>query len=328
MQKTRHERCPECGSKDVIKWGKQSGHQRYKCRGCGVLFTFRRKDVSKSNRFVWFKWWILGKQTIKQVSEISGYSERQLSRYFDEYLRSYPEWKVQKREKVNLLIDGTWLPNKVCMVLYRDESVKTTLLYRVTDNEWEDEIVEDLMNLQSIGIVIESVTTDGGKNIIKAVEKACPHAIRQRCLAHIQRECNVWLTKSPKSVAGKELKRIVNLISKVKTNNDMLQWRIELADWYERHRTWINQKSTKIGSHTEWFTHKMVRKAYVHLKNALPNMFNFLKNSNVQRTTNALESYFGHLYENMSLHRGLSIEHCKNYVRWYIYFRNESNKGR
>ena len=21
MQKTRHERCPECGSKDVIKWG-------------------------------------------------------------------------------------------------------------------------------------------------------------------------------------------------------------------------------------------------------------------------------------------------------------------
>ena len=27
MQKTRHERCPECGSKDVIKWGKQSGHQ-------------------------------------------------------------------------------------------------------------------------------------------------------------------------------------------------------------------------------------------------------------------------------------------------------------
>lgn len=87
------------------------------------------------------------------------------------------------------------------------------------------------------GVVIESVTTDGGKNIIKAVEKACPHAIRQRCLAHIQRVCNVWLTKSPKSVAGKELKRIVNLISKVKTNNDMLQWRIELADWYERHRT-------------------------------------------------------------------------------------------
>lgn len=105
MQKTRHERCQECGSKDVIKWGKQGGHQRYKCRGCGALFTFRRKDVSKSNRFVWFKWWILGKQTIKQVSEISGYSERQLSRYFDEYLRSYPEWKVQKREKVNLLID-------------------------------------------------------------------------------------------------------------------------------------------------------------------------------------------------------------------------------
>ncbi|MCQ2336613.1 MAG: transposase [Paludibacteraceae bacterium] len=326
MRKSRTERCPKCGSLSVIKWGRQKGHQRYKCKECGNMFTHRRKDVSKGNRFVWLKWWILGKQTIKQISDLSGYSERQLSRWFDEYLRSYPEWQMQRREKVNLLIDGTWFPNRVCLVLYRDENIKTTLLYRITDDEWEEEIVEDLINIQNLGIEIRSVTSDGGKNIIKAVAKACPNAIRQRCLAHIQRECNTWLTQHPQSEAGRELKRLVNMISKVKTRNDRLQWEIFLEQWYQTYKDWITKKSFKIQSHTEWYTHKMVRKSYIHLKHALPNMFLFIDNPDVPRTTNALESFFGHMYENISLHRGLSKTHCQNHVKWYLYFRNQSNK--
>ena len=78
MAKTRRERCPHCGFLEVIKWGRRTNHQRYKCKNCGSLFTFRRKDVSKANRFVWFEWWILRKQTIAQIAELSGYSERQL----------------------------------------------------------------------------------------------------------------------------------------------------------------------------------------------------------------------------------------------------------
>lgn len=130
------------------------------------MFTFRRKDVSRSNRFVWFEWWILRKQTVAQIAELSGSSERQLYRWFDEYLENYPHWRIQRREKVNLLIDGTWFPNKMCLVVYRDERVKATLLYRLTDNEWEEEITEDIENLKSVGVEIESITSDGGRSII------------------------------------------------------------------------------------------------------------------------------------------------------------------
>ena len=178
MPKTRRERCPQCGFLDVIKWGKQSGHQRYKCKNCGTIFTFRRKDISKKNRFVWFEWWILMKQTVPQISQLSGISERQLYRLFDEYLDEYPQWEIQRREKVNLLIDGTWFPNKMCLIVYRDETVKATLFYRLTDEEWENEIREDLENLMSAGVEIESVISDGGGNIIKAVKKACPEVVR------------------------------------------------------------------------------------------------------------------------------------------------------
>jgi len=90
MPTTSKTRCPNCGFLDTIKWGTRSGHQRYKCQNCNTLFTPRRKDVSMRNRFVWFKWWIIHKQTISEISKLSGYSTRQLHRWFDEYLENYP----------------------------------------------------------------------------------------------------------------------------------------------------------------------------------------------------------------------------------------------
>lgn len=43
MSKKRKERCPQCGFIEVIKWDKQSGRQRFKCKNCDSVFTLRRK---------------------------------------------------------------------------------------------------------------------------------------------------------------------------------------------------------------------------------------------------------------------------------------------
>ena len=74
-------------------------------------------------------------------------------------------------ERVNLLIDGTYFANKICLVLYRENNIKATLFYRLTDGEWEDELCEDLGNLLSLSIEIESVTCDGLSNILKSIKK-------------------------------------------------------------------------------------------------------------------------------------------------------------
>ena len=85
------------------------------------------KKGCHKNRFVWFRWWVEGKHTIEQISELSGYSIRQLKTWFYEYLEEAPTWKVSRREGVSLLIDGTWFPNKVCLVVYRANNIKATL---------------------------------------------------------------------------------------------------------------------------------------------------------------------------------------------------------
>ena len=322
MQKRNKFRCWACGSLDVIFWGRQQGKQRFKCQSCGIHSTRSNSGVSKKNREVWFREWIVGKQTFSQLVRKSGYSERTLKRYFYEYLSRYPQWNIQRREAVNLLLDGTYFSNKVCLVLYRDATVKATILYRLTDGEWEEELKEDLDNIQQAGIVIESVTCDGLSNILKAVRKSSPTTIIQRCLAHIQRETLQWLTKHPKSFAGYELRQIIKRLHIIDSRDKWGYWVVDIVNWHEKYKDFVNEKTYKSDTGRYWFTHKSVRKAFIHIKRALPDMFHYLDNPRIPKTTNGLESFFGHLKQNISLHRGLSKEHYKNYIKWYLFFKS------
>ncbi|MDR3181172.1 MAG: transposase [Prevotellaceae bacterium] len=305
-----------------MKWGKQLGRQRYKCRDCGMLSARVNKGVSKKNCEHWFREWIVGKQTFSQLVKKSGYSERSLKRFFYDYLSRYPEWKIVKRERVNLLIDGTYFANKLCLVLYRENNVKATLFYRLTDGEWEDELIEDLTNIISLGVEIESITCDGLRNIIKAVKKASPHTIIQRCLAHIQRECLTWLTRRPQSAAGQSLCLIIKRLYTINNREKWGYWVVDLVHWYEQYKDFVNQKTFKQETGRYWFTHKSVRKAFIHIKRALPDMFHYLDIQCIPKTTNGLESFFGHLKQNISLHRGLSKAHYRNYIKWYLFYKS------
>jgi len=326
MARNRIQRCWSCGSLDVIKWGTQNGKQRFKCKKCSQLFTYTNSGVSKKNREVWFREWIVGKQTFEQIVKKSGYSERTLKRYFYEYLESYPVWQINRSERVNLLLDGTYFTNKLCLVLYRDNNVKATLLYRITDGEWEEEIREDLNNLLSLGIIIESVTCDGLRNILQSIKKSSPNTIIQRCLAHIQRESLMWLTKNPKSEAGIELRSIVKTLHLIQTKDQWGYWIVDLVNWHEKHKSFVNEKTYKTETQRYWYTHKSVRKAFIHIKRALPDMFQYLENPRIPKTTNGLESFFGHLKQNVSIHRGLSKDHYKNYIKWYLFFKSNEKK--
>jgi hypothetical protein len=168
-------------------------------------FTASNPDVRKENRSIWFREWIVGKQTFEQLHIKSGYSERTLKCYFYDYLSHSPRWNITRRDKVNLLIDGTYFTNKICLVLYRENNIKATLFYRLTDGEWFDEILEDIENLLKLGIIIESVTCDGLRNI----SKASPSTTIQHYFVHIQRETLNWLSDNRQNKAGFELRNII-----------------------------------------------------------------------------------------------------------------------
>src|SRR6476619_1863596 len=121
------------------------------------------------------------------------------------------------------------------LICYQDDEDGYTQLIRFTDGEHYAEIKEDLDNLIKLGVHIESITTDGHKSALKAIKKSLPDVTVQRCLVHIQRMCLLWLTRFPKHPAGVELRSLVLMLLKIKTENDRLWWINQLTSWHDRH---------------------------------------------------------------------------------------------
>jgi hypothetical protein len=305
MKNTKKKRCWACGSLDVIKWGKRNNKRRFKCKNCGIFFTSSNPQVSFSNRLVWFKRWIIDHQTLDYLSDLSGHSKRNLQDIFNKYLDKVPIHVVNHRENVHLIIDGTYFSNDICLVVYRDNDIKNTILYRITNDEQTQEIVEDFRNLISVGFQIESITCDGHRSILKSIKIVYKKSIViQRCVVHVERQCSIWLTKNPKSQAGQELLKIVKRISQISTLEQKYKWLRDLYDWDLKYKAFITERSLADGR----YMHVFLRKARRMLINAFSDMFHYLDNPQIPKSTNGLESFFGHLKDNLSIHRGLSIK--------------------
>ena len=262
------------------------------------------------------------RQTFKTLSRDSKLSIDTLQRTFYSYLEQSPYVKILKRENVHLRMDATYF-SKFCMLCYQDNEDGYTQLIRFTDGEHFEEIKEDLDNLIRLGVRIESITTDGHKSILKAIKKALPDVLAQRCLVHIQRMCLLWLTRYPKHLSGIELRELVLMLLKIKTDNDRLFWIRELGKWYSKHKNYLQEKTYNQTTGRYWYTHKLVRRTYFTIKRALPNMFHYLSNQKIPATTNGIEGFFSHLKNHLDLHRGLSLKHRINFIKWYVFLSNE-----
>lgn len=227
---------------ELIKWGKQTGKQRFKCKNCDVLFTRNDPEQRLKNQFIWFKKWIIERQTYQTLSRDSHLSISTLKRIFYAFLEQSPQVKIIKRSNVHLRMDATYF-EQFCLLCYQDHQDGYTRLIRFTDGEHYREIREDLTNLIKLGVHIESITTDGHKSILKAIRKSLPDVVAQRCLVHIQRMCLLWLTRFPKHLAAIELRRLVLMLLQIKTDNDRLYWTKKLEHWYEQHKNYLQEKT-------------------------------------------------------------------------------------
>jgi hypothetical protein len=245
-----------------------------------------------------------------------------LQRLFYEILEASPEVKIIKRNKVNLRVDATYF-KKFCLLCYQDNLDGYVQLIRFSDGEHYQEIKEDLENLIRLGVQIESITVDGHKSTLKAIKKSIPEVTVQRCLVHIQRMCLIWLTQYPKHIAGLELRKLILMILKIKTENDRLYFKKQLNNWYNIHYSYLQEKTYREETQRYWYKHKLLRRSYFTLQRALPNMFHFISNPRIPATTNGIEGLFSHLKNLLDIHRGLTPKHRINFIKWYIYFSNQ-----
>lgn len=262
--------------------------------------------------------------TYRYLIRDSGYSKATLERKFKNYLNQAPTFQIRMHNQAHLIYDATYFSGDLCLILYYDKDIKYCQFYRFTSSELYTEIREDLANIKKLGIGIISITCDGHPSILKAINKECPDVITQRCLVHIQRESNIWLRKRPILPVSLELKRIVNLLPRITTYNDKMYWIRIFIQWYKSNQAFINEQKINVDTGRKWYIHKDLRRTAVMISKALPNMFHYLNDPAIPKSTNAVESFFGHLKDTISIHRGLSKTNRKAFILWYLHFKNQS----
>lgn len=160
------------------------------------------------------------------------------------------------------------------------------------------------------------ITMDGERSVMRAIKDIWPETIIQRCLFHIQREGMRWLRTYPKAQAGRELRFLLKTLCRIDTASEMEIFITSYSKWLEEHRSFVQ------GLPREQVACKDLKKTMSLLNNAMPDMFHYLSDKKIPKTTNILEGFYSRLKADYRKHRGLTEKHKLNYLSWYCHFNN------
>lgn len=251
---------------------------------------------------------------IRQLQQQSGHSARTLRRITHHWLdREPPPLRDLFRHRY-LLIDCTYLCGRrtpVTVVMDAHTNRVIASLYGV--HEGSRGMAAFCAQLARCGLAPTAVTTDGNPQLLRYLRTQWPEVTLQRCLVHIQRQGLMWCRQRPKRPDALHLRDLFLQLCTIRTPIDRDQWIDQFIDW-EILYGWKIDLTPEYG---RMFSDlKRARSLIVH---ALPHMFHYLDDPNIISHTNGLEGYFSRLKMRYRQHRGLSPEHRRSYVRWYLH---------
>lgn len=207
-------------------------------------------------------------------------------------------------QTVVCVFDATHLGDETLLVA-RSPKLKANLGWAWITSETKEAYAGLRMFVERKGFTLTAVVLDGRTGIPRVFEDIPVQICQFHQLQIVRRK----LTLHPETEAGQELLSIGFSIAKSneKTFTDAL------ADWYEHHKNFIDEKTYILGTRRWRYTHRRVRSAYLSLKRNLPYLFTYQKypDLHIPNTTNSLDGYWSRLKNLLSAHRGKSRERMK-----------------
>lgn len=252
---------------------------------------------------------------MRQLSKISGLSRSTLRRSMKYWLARPPTtMPCPGIDPVSHLIcDGTFLEHRTGIYAVMDAESNTLVHGEFAVPEGAADLLRIYQRLKACGLTPVSATVDGNPQQMQYLRSVWPSISLQRCTVHVQRQGLSWCRRHPKRTDARHLREIFLQLSEVETQYQARRFRAQVCAWERRFGRAIEQ-STDRG----WVFQDLVRARSMLLK-ALPDLFRYVKDPRVARSTNALEGYFSRLKEHYRHHRGLSPHHRDAYFRWYFH---------
>lgn len=306
------------------KWGRTAqGKQRYRCTGCQVSGIRRRPDNQVrlwQRRFVS---WLTKNTSRAELADRYRVSPRTIARRFQfGWLHQPFSASPQEPHTIRtLVLDGTSVVKHRSMVLLAlnpDCSRPVDWVYVTHEHFGTWSAFLATLNVRSVHP--QFVVCDGQRGLLAAIHTIWPNAHVQRCVVHIHRQACIWLTRRPKTFAGQELLTIVHLLFTVRTRRQKRRWIKKFRRWLRRHARFLKERSRNPEHPTRWwYTHRKLRAVRSLIKNALPDLFVYVRHPEVPRTSNHVEGGVNsRLQELLHTHRGVLTTKRSILVSWYL----------
>lgn len=279
----------------MVKNGRRNGRQRYRCSECGV----QEQSASRPERLRAKLWreHVDGKQTIDQLA----------LRYkkSDEWVRKElelhePALQEHHPRPIVLALDCTFWGRKWGVLVARDPHKQENLHVHELTQETPEEYARARSELETLGYTIRGVVLDG-KHGVRKVFHDIPV---QYCQFHQMKTVTKYLTRKPKTDAGKELRAIT--LTLPRTTEEEFTGRLDR--WYDRWKDVLSERTPcSCCKEKRWpYTHRKLRAAYRSLRTNLPLLFTYQQHPElgIPNTTNTLDGSFSHLKNQVANHRG------------------------
>jgi hypothetical protein len=195
--------------------------------------------------------------------------------------------------------DTTFWGRHYGVVVFRSWTLKRNLWWNEVSSEKKMHYTYGRQILESQGWKFTAAVVDGRRGLA-AVFKDIPV---QMCHFHQMKIVSRYITRRPKTDAGKELWDIVYTLPRTDKNT----FTKELTAWEKKWHDYIREKTYVAGTKHWYYTHKSVRGAYLSLATNLPYLFTYLAypHLNIPNTTNTIDGYFSALKKKIHNHQGL-----------------------
>lgn len=185
------------------------------------------------------------------------------------------------------------------VMVFRDAYRKENVLRKYVIHERLEDYVSGINQLKNEGWQILGIVCDGKRGLFDAFGKMPIQMCQYHQIAIVTR----YITKRPKLEAGKDLKKLMKLL----TNTDKESFIGALEEWHQKWNDFLKEKTYNPVTKKLHFTHRRIRSAYRSLKTNLPYLFTWYDNIelNIPNTTNSLEGTFSNVKNKVRVHAGL-----------------------
>ena len=251
--------------------------------------------------------------TLRELARLSHLSLATIRRTVAYWLERPPTLQSSCGTIKHIIVDGTFLRRNRGIYAAMNTQGHRLIAGGYNIREGAKDLASFYRQLSTRGLMPHSATVDGNPQQMNYLRAVWPSITLQRCIVHVQRQGLSWCRRTPKRTDAKHLRKLFLMLTDVRTLT-------QARRFIRRVHTWEQRFGPSIASSPNrgWVFGDLLRSRSMLLK-ALPDLFHFVHDSQIARSTNALEGYFSRLKEHYRRHRGLSPKHRDAYFKWCFY---------